>query len=226
MIYRTFAALLAWLKKLCGRYYAGMSNKTDEQHWVEAARNGDREAFWHLVEQHGPMVHGFLRRMIKNKERAEDLYSETFLKAADKVEDFRGEAKFSTWLITIAMNLARNELKRDQRRKTISWDEVTPKEAHKHGEGAPSLTEWEDPHDVLENKELRGLLDEALDQLPPKYRTVFVLRDIEGLSTEETAQALNLSITAVKSRAVRARLAMRKYLTPFFGKHREAVSRG
>ena len=82
-----------------------MSKLLDEQSWVEAARNGDRGAFWHLVEEHGPMVHGFLRRMVRNKERAEDLYSETFLKAVDKIEEFRGESKFSTWLITIAMNL-------------------------------------------------------------------------------------------------------------------------
>jgi len=202
-----------------------MSKLQDEEKCVEAARNGDRDAFWKLVEHYGPMVNGLLRRLLKNKERAEDIFSETFLKAADKIEDFRGESKFSTWLVTIAMNLARNELKRDQRRQTISWDDVIPTEAHKHGEGAPSLTEWENPHDVLENKELQILLDEALDKLPPKYRTVFVLRDIEGLSTEETANALKLSETAVKSRAVRARLAMRKMLTPYFGKAKETVNR-
>jgi RNA polymerase sigma-70 factor (ECF subfamily) len=203
-----------------------MSNPIDDGQWVEAARAGDREAFWKLVERHGPMVHRLLQRMIRNRERAEDLFSDTFLKAADKIGEFRGDAKFSTWLITIALNLARNELKRDKRRQTISWDDVVPQDAHTHDDTAAPLVAWENPHDVLEQKELRALLDAALEQLPPKYRMVFVLRDIEGLSTEETAKALGLSETAIKSRAARARLAMRKYLTPYFGKKTETVGRG
>lgn len=203
-----------------------MSNHIDDEQWLEAARAGDRDAFWKLVERHGPMVHRLLRRMIRNREHAEDLFSETFLKAADKIGEFRGDAKFSTWLITIALNLARNDLKRDKRRQNISWEDVIPHEAHTHDESAAPLVAWENPHDVLEQKELKALLDEALEQLPPKYRMVFVLRDIEGLSTEETAKALRLSETAVKSRAVRARLAMRKYLAPYFGRKAEAVGRG
>ena len=200
-----------------------MSDPVEEARWVEAARKGDREAFWKLVERHGPMVHRLLLRLLGNRERAEDLFSETFLRAADKIEEFRGEAKFSTWLVQIALNRARNELKRAQRRKTISWDEAIPQEAHRHGEGAPSLAEWANPHDALEQKELRRLLDEALASLPPKYRIVFTLRDIEGLSTQETAAALGLSETAVKSRTVRARLALRKYLAPYFGQTRVAT---
>jgi RNA polymerase sigma-70 factor (ECF subfamily) len=189
-------------------------SKDDEARWVDLARKGDQEAFWSLVERHGPMVHRLLRRLVKDRERAEDLFSETFLKAADHIEKFRGDARFSTWLVSIAVNLSRNELKRDRRRQHISWDEVIPTESHSHGPGAPSLAEWANPHELLEQKELRRLLDEGIASLPPAYQIVFTLRDIEGLSTAETARALNLSETAVKSRAARARLAMRKFLTP------------
>lgn len=192
-----------------------MSDPTEESRWVKAARGGDREAFWRLVERHGPMVHRLLIRLVRNREKAQDLFSETFLRAADKIAEFRGESQFSTWLVAIALNRAKSELKRGQRRKDISWEEVIPGEAHRHGDGAPSLAEWANPHEALEQKELRNLLEEALAELPAKYRVVFTLRDIEGLSTEETATVLGLTQTAVKSRAVRARLAMRKYLEPF-----------
>jgi RNA polymerase sigma-70 factor (ECF subfamily) len=202
-----------------------MSNEGEEARWVERAREGDPEAFWQLVEQHGPMVRRVLMRLVKDRERVDDLFSDTFVKAADKITRFRGESAFSTWLISIALNLARNELRKEKRRQTIAWDDVIPREAHAHGVGAPALTEWRNPHDVLEAKELRDLLDQALQQLPHRYRVVFTLRDIEGLTTDETAKLLGLSHTAVKSRAVRARLALRKYLTPYFGSPREAVSR-
>jgi RNA polymerase sigma-70 factor (ECF subfamily) len=203
-----------------------MSNpKDDEARWVELARQGDSEAFWALVERHGPMVHRLLRRLVKDRERAEDLFSETFLKAADHIEKFRGEARFSTWLVSIAVNLSRNEMKRDRRRQHISWDDVIPTESHSHGSGAPSLAEWANPHDILEQKELRELLDDGIESLPPSYRVVFTLRDIEGLSTAETAAALGLTETAVKSRAARARLALRKFLTPHFGTPASEASR-
>jgi RNA polymerase sigma-70 factor (ECF subfamily) len=193
-----------------------MSDPIEEERWVEAARGGDQDAFWQLVERHGPMVHRLLIRLVRDRDKAEDLFSETFLRARDKISGFRGDAQFSTWLVTIALNRAKNQLKRGQRRKNISWDEVIPGEAHRHGDGAPSLAEWANPHEALERKELRALLDAALTELPTKYRVVFTLRDIEGLSTEETAQMLGLTQTAVKSRAVRARLAMRKFLAPYF----------
>ena len=201
-----------------------MSNSANEAAWIAAARGGDQEAFWRLVERHGPMVHRLLNRITGNRERADDLFSETFLRAADHIGDFRGDARFSTWLAAIAVNLARNEIKRDRRHTSLPWEEVIPEEAHRHGESSAVLKSWEDPHDVLEQKELREVMDEAIRSLPPKYRVVFVLRDVEGLSTEETARALGLSITAVKSRAVRARLAMRKFLAPYFeGRKRSAT---
>ena len=202
-----------------------MSDPREEDRWVEAARAGDPEAYWRLVERHGPMVHRVLLRLVRDRERAQDLFSETFLRARDKITEFRGEAKFSTWLVTIALNRARNELKRDQRRKNIRWDDVIPGEAHRHGEGAPSLAEWANPHEALAQKELRDLLDAALAELPAKYRVVFTLRDIEGLSTEETAKVLGLTQTAVKSRAVRARLALRKYLEPYLTEPKGVTSR-
>lgn len=202
-----------------------MSDSTEESRWVEAAKSGDRDAFWRLVERHGPMVLRLLIRLVRDRDKAQDLFSETFLRAWDKIAEFRGEAKFSTWLVTIALNRAKNELTRGQRRKNISWDDVIPGEAHRHGDGAPSLAEWANPHEALERKELRSLLDAALAGLPAKYRVVFTLRDIEGLSTEETAEVLGLTQTAVKSRAVRARLAMRRFLEPYLTEPKGVAAR-
>ena len=160
------------------------------------------------------MIRRLLYRLVGNRDTADDLFSDTFLKAADRIEQFKGESKFSTWLTAIALNLAKNQMKRERKFPNLSWDDVIPAQAHHHGELTPSVTSWLDPHTMMEQKELSLLLERALKSLPPKYRVVFALRDIEGLSTEETAKALNLSVTAVKSRAVRARLAMRQYLTP------------
>jgi RNA polymerase sigma-70 factor (ECF subfamily) len=201
-----------------------MSQHLEEKAWVEAARAGDRDAFWKLVELFGPMVHRILLRTLRDRDRAHDTFSETFLRAWERIGDFRGDSKFSTWLVTIALNRARNELRRGGRQRNIRWEDVIPSEAHRHGDGAPSLAEWSNPVEALEQKELRTLLDRALDDLPPKYRVVFTLRDIEGLSTQETAQVLGLSQTAVKSRAVRARLAMRKFLAPYFAPSRKVTS--
>jgi RNA polymerase sigma-70 factor, ECF subfamily len=200
-------------------------SKESEQTLIDRARDGDRDAFWELVEDAAPMTLRLLTRLTHNKEQAEDLLSQTALKAVDGFEKFRGESKFSTWMVSIALNLARNEMRQSKSRREINWDDVIPAEAHNHGPESAELIEWRDPHEVLAQKELRALLDSALAELPLKYRTVFLLRDAEGLSTKETAKALGLSETAVKSRAVRARLALRKSLAPHFGQ-KEAKAHG
>ncbi len=198
-------------------------SKETEQALIDSARDGDREAFWKLVEDAAPMALRLLTRLTGNKEQAEDLLSQTALKAVDGFEKFRGESRFSTWMMSIALNLARNEIRQSKSRKEINWDDVIPAGAHNHGSESADLVEWRDPQEVFEQKELRTLLDNALEELPLKYKTVFLLRDAEGFSTKETAKALGLSETAVKSRAVRARLALRKSLAPHFGrKEREA----
>jgi RNA polymerase sigma-70 factor (ECF subfamily) len=202
-----------------------MSNRADEGRWVREARSGDLGAFWKLVERHGPMVRRLLQRLVGDRDRADDLFSETFMRASDRIDQFRGESKFSTWLTAIAINLAKNELKLEKRRSTLPWENVIPDEAHRHGKTHADLAEWADPHTILEQKELAELMERVVRQLPPKYRVVFVLRDVEGLSTEETAEALGLSITAVKSRAARARLALRKSLAPALSTKARPVTR-
>lgn len=190
-----------------------MSNLTEKE-LADRARAGETDAFWRLVEDSAPLVYRVLLRLVKDSDRASDILNQTFLKAYDKIGDFRGDAKISSWFVSIAINLARNEFRRDNSRREISWDEVAPTEAeHHHG---ATLPRWRDPHQVYEDKEMRELLDRALEELPPIYQAVFTLRDIEGLSTSETANALGISETAVKSRAVRARLALRNFLTPYF----------
>ncbi len=200
-------------------------SKEQEQALVDRARGGDRDAFWELIEGSAPMALRVLTRLMRDKERVEDLLSQTVLKAVDGFDKFRGESRFSTWLVSIALNLARNELRQGKSRQEINWEDVIPSEAHNHGAAEADLVEWHNPHEVLAQKELRELLDKALAELPVKYRTVFLLRDVEELSTRETAKALGLSETAVKSRAVRARLALRKSLAPYF-EHKEAKTHG
>lgn len=200
-------------------------SKLQEQTLIDSARAGNRDAFWGLVENAAPIVLRLLTRLTHDKQRAEDLLSQTALKAVDGFEKFRGDSQFSTWLISIALNLARNELRLEKNRREIYWDDVIPSGAHNHGSEVADLIEWRDPQEVLAQKELRELLDNALMELPVKYRSVFLLRDTEGLSTKETAKALGLSETAVKSRAVRARLALRKYLAPHF-ERRKAKAHG
>ena len=190
-----------------------MSNLTEKE-LVSRARNGDNEAFWRLVEESAPLVYRTLFRFVKDKDRAEELLSQTFLKAHDKISGFRGEAKISSWFVAIAFNLARNEFRQKKTHEEISWDEIAPMDVeHSH---TATLPRWRDPHEVYEARELRQLLDKALEELPEMYKAVFVLRDIEKLSTRETADALGISETAVKSRAVRARVALRNFLTPYF----------
>jgi len=202
-----------------------MSNRAKEEGWVREARAGDLGAFWKLVEQHGPMVRRLLQRLVGDRDRADDLFSETFMRASDRIDQFRGESKFSTWLTAIAVNLAKNDFRREKRHQSLPWEDVIPDEAHRHGEAHANLAEWADPHTLLEQKELASLMQRAVRQLPPRYRVVFVLRDVEGLSTAETAEALNLSETAVKSRVARARLALRKFLAPILSDRREQAIR-
>lgn len=195
-----------------------MSNLTEESHLalVKSAQTGDREAYWTLVEESSPLVYRTLLRLTRDQQTAEDILSQTFVKAHDKIGEFRADSKISTWFVSIALNLARNIKRSEDTRKEISWEEITPADSHDSEVGGAQLARWGDPEKLFEEKQLRELMDKALEQLPEKYRQVFVLRDSEGLSTRETALALNISETAVKSRAVQARFALRKYLAPYF----------
>jgi RNA polymerase sigma-70 factor (ECF subfamily) len=199
--------------------YAKMTETTpaevfDETPLVERARTGDAAAFTELVNRYERKIFRLAKHITQNDEDAEDVLQETFLKAYSHLDTFQGQSKFYTWIVRIAVNEALMKLRKRKSSKTVSLDEPTDT-----GEETMvrEIAVWdEDPEQKYSQSELREILDKAVESLKPAFRTVFVLRDIEELSTEETASALDISIPAVKSRLLRARLQLREKLTKFF----------
>ncbi len=173
---------------------------------MEAARNGDRKAQAELVKMYSGRIFNLGLRMLRTKQDAEDLLQETFITAFKKLDTFRGDSKFYTWLHRIAINIALGKL-REQARMQISYSIQEPDFEYLTGK---NISEWPDYLDTkISGPEIKRILKLALDELSEKYRSVFVLRDLEGLSTAETARALGLTESNVKVRLMRARLFLR-----------------
>ena len=186
----------------------------DESAVVAQAREGDTTAFGELVRRYEGRIFRLAQHVTQNREDAEDVLQETFMKAYEHLNQFKGDSKFYTWIVRIAVNQALMKLRRRKTDKSVSLDETIDT-----GEDmvVREIAAWgEDPEQQLSREELGGILDSAIQSLEPLYRSVFVLRDIDDLSTEETAEALGLSVPAVKSRLLRARLQLREKLTRFF----------
>ncbi len=186
----------------------------DESELVARARQGDGQAFSELTSRYARNIFRLASHITQNQEDAEDVLQETFLNAYEHLNDFQGNSKFYTWLVRIAVNQALMKLRKRKSDRTVSLDQ-----GFDTGEEtvAREIAAWdENPEQRYSREEVRGILDQAIEGLPEIFRTVFVLRDIEELSTEETAGALGLSIPAVKSRLLRARLQLRDKLTRFF----------
>ena len=186
----------------------------DESTLVAQSRQGDTVAFGELVRRYEAKIFRLAQHVTQNREDAEDVLQETFMKAYEHLDQFQGNSKFYTWIVRIAVNQALMKLRRRKTDKSVSLDETIDT-----GEDTivREVAAWdEDPEQRYSREELGGILDTAVESLEPPYRSVFVLRDIEELSTEETADALGLSIPAVKSRLLRARLQLREKLTRYF----------
>jgi len=187
--------------------------KDDESALVAAAKAGDVSAFETLVGRYERKIFRLTQNITQNREDAEDAMQEAFLKAYEHLGGFEGNSRFYTWLVRIAVNQALMKL-RKRRPNQISLDEQIetgedsmPREVEDWG---PS------PEQRYAQTELSGILSEVIGELDPSFRVVFQLRDIEELSTEETAEALGLSVPAVKSRLLRARLKLRQKLNRYF----------
>lgn len=181
---------------------------------VARVREGDPAAFNDLVNKYERKIFRLAKNITNNEEDAEDVLQETFLKAYSHISGFQGNSKFYTWLVRIAVNEALMKLRKRRSDRTVSLDEGVDT-----GEDlvVREVAVWDDdPEQRYSQAEIRAILDEAVTSLKPAFRAVFVLRDIEELSTEETAAMLDLSIPAVKSRLLRARLQLREKLTRFF----------
>ena len=186
----------------------------DESALVAKARQGDAAAYNQLVTRYDRKIFRLAKHITQNDEDAEDVLQETFLKAYEHLPDFQGQSKFYTWLVRIAVNESLMKLRRRKSSKTVPLDEPVDT-----GEDTVvrEIAVWEEnPEQRYSRDELGKILDDAVQSLRPAFRTVFVLRDIEELSTEETAEALGISVPAVKSRLLRARLQLREKLTRFF----------
>lgn len=182
--------------------------KTDEEPLLRAALAGDAEAFQALAGAHAAGVYGVALQITKNPTEAEEVLQDTMLSAYEKLATFRGASSFKTWLYRIATNTALMRL-----RKAKRAPEPLPEEWEKPADPRP----WsDDPESSYAREELRGILAQALETLPEIYRTTFWLRDVEGLGNQEVADILGLTLPAVKSRVLRARLHLRDQLAPYF----------
>ncbi len=191
-----------------------MPNLNGDAALVAQVKGGDAAAFNDLVVKYERKVFRLAKNITNNQEDAEDVLQETFLKAYSHIGGFQGQSKFYTWLVRIAVNEALMKLRKRKSDKTVSLDEGVDT-----GEEVivREIAVWDDdPEQRYSQEEMRAILDGVVATLRPAFRTVFVLRDVEELSTEETANALDLSIPAVKSRLLRARLQLREKLTRHF----------
>lgn len=191
-----------------------VTSSQDEAEVLSQAREGDTRAFAELVRRYEGKIFRLALHITQNREDAEDVLQETFLKAYEHLDQFQGNSKFYTWIVRIAVNQSLMKLRKRKSDKTVSMDEQIDT-----GEDTVirEIAAWDpDPEQRYSREELSKILNAAVDSLAPPYRAVFVLRDIDDLSTEETAEALDLSIPAVKSRLLRARLQLREKLTRYF----------
>jgi RNA polymerase sigma-70 factor (ECF subfamily) len=198
---------------------AKSKRKTDDD-LVKLSKAGDEQAFGDLMVRYQSKIYRLARRMTETDEDAEDVLQEAFIKAFRSLQSFKGRSKFSTWLYRITVNLALMKLRR-KKLNALSLDEPVTTDEGSVQRDVEDVTP--DPLAQLIETEHQEILDEAVGGLTPPHRVVFVLRHIEGLSTEETAKILKISVPAVKSRLHRARLELQEKL---FVRLRNQTSRG
>lgn len=191
---------------------AASTPERDEAKMIAAILAGESKLFHELIRPYERRVYLMALSFLRNEADAEDVAQETFLKAFRNLESFRGEAKFGTWLVSIALNEARSRIRHRNTIKIESLDEPPDAEGHV----SPALLrDWKEiPSEALERKEVRLILQQAVTSLPLIYREVFQLRDVEQLNVNEAAAALGISSGAVKVRLHRARMMLQKILAP------------
>ena len=188
----------------------------DEQQLISQLKARDDAALETLMAQYEAKVFGLARRVTGNREDAEEVLQDVFLTVVQKIETFRGDSKLSTWIYRVATNAALMKLRKRPKVQMLPLEEELGPGMTAEGAIAEPVLDWTRlPPEQLERKELVQRIEQAMEQLPEEYRSVFALRDIEGLKAEEACEVLNLSVAALKSRLHRARLFMRKQLADF-----------
>ncbi len=191
-------------------------HRSDETSLLTRLRAGDDYAYEELVRSYSPRLLAVARRIVGNDDEARDVIQDVFLAAFRSLDRFQGDAKLSTWLHRIVVNMALMKLRRRRRKPEESIEPLLPAflgDGH-HAEKFAAWTESAD--ETLSRAETRALVRRRIDELPESFRTVLMLRDIEGLDTEETARSLETTPNAVKIRLHRARQALRTLLAPHF----------
>jgi RNA polymerase sigma-70 factor (ECF subfamily) len=179
----------------------------DEKELIKKAQEGDRKALTELVKRYEQTIYNFSFKICRDREKAEHTMQETFMSMVKSIKQFSGRSKFSTWLYTIVTNHCLMMARSMKNKNFASLDDEDSLIDEKN------VADWKvTPEKVAENNELREMLDKAIDKLPYDYRIVFLLRDVEGLSTAETGKIVHLSVPAVKSRLHRARAFLRNEL--------------
>jgi RNA polymerase sigma-70 factor (ECF subfamily) len=193
--------------------------ETPDAELVRRAQAGGLDAFEALTNRYEQRVFSLATRILRQEQDAEDITQQTFLSALENLAGFRGEASFATWLFRIATHAALKVIRKRKGLETVSLEAAT--ESADSGETVPHpefIADWrQSPEQLVHKNEIQRLLDEALAQLDEKHRLVFLLRDVEGLSIKETADALGLSEANTKVRLLRARLQLRELLTQTLG---------
>jgi len=186
---------------------------------VESSRSGDVSAFEELVRRYDRKLYRIAQGITHNNEDAEEVVQIAFLKAYQNLDRFQGNARFSTWLVRIAMNESFMKLRKQVSKKEQSLDTQNGFHADGNSHSQLDLTDWAtNPESLYNAAELKEILGTCFQRLQPTLRVVFFLRDVEGHSISETSEILNLTATAVKTRLSRARLQLREELTRYFKK--------
>ncbi len=197
----------------------GITQEISDAELVGRAKRGELDAFETLTTRYERKVYSLALRILRQVEDAEDVTQQTFLSAVENLAGFRGDSSFSTWLLRIATHAALKVVRKRKGLDTVSLEEATDASDETGMVPHPEfIADWrQSPEELVHRNEIKGLLDEALGRLDAKHRLVFLLRDVEGLSVKETAEALELSEGNVKIRLLRARLQLREHLTRALG---------
>jgi RNA polymerase sigma-70 factor (ECF subfamily) len=184
---------------------------------IARARGKDFAAFEELLGRYEDKVYRLAYRILRNETDAKEILQETFVQIWRKLDTFKGESQFGSWVYRIATNAALMRLRSQRRHPEVSTEELPIGYLDNYGTPMPAGENWAHrPDDDLQSAELREHIQAAVDKLPDIYRTVFVIRDVEGLSTEETAEVLGISVPTVKTRLHRARIALRDAIGGYF----------
>ena len=185
----------------------------NEKDLIRAAQKGDFKAFSTLIEGYKDKIYRLALKLTGNREDAEDVLQETFLKAIDNIDKFRMDSSFGTWLYSIALNHFRSGAAKDKRMDLKPIDEYLP---DSHNDGISNLFDWGDPHDKFEKKQIMQIIESGLAEMKYIYSAPFILRYMEDMPVKEISEILKLSMPATKSRILRARLALRDRLSMSF----------